>query len=63
MTAFVLVHRNTGMPLRGYRVGSADAMEIAMANQRLAACASAFRFVPDLHAARDLITPDADAVC
>jgi hypothetical protein len=58
MDSYLLVHRRTGMPLRGYRVGAADQIEISHANQRLQACGSDLRFVNALHTGHTPITPE-----
>lgn len=50
------MNRHTGMPLRGYRVKDADQHEIDQANRRLRLCCSEYRFVPDLHGDRTVIT-------
>ncbi len=47
MASYLLVHTVTGMPLQGYRLGSADASEVSEANARLAAGGSPYRLRPD----------------
>lgn len=47
MASYLLVHTITGMPLQGYRLGSADAGEVIDANARLAAGGSPYRLKPD----------------
>jgi hypothetical protein len=49
MASFRLMHRLTGVVLGGYRVLSATAEEIDLANHRLKESGSPMRFVIDLH--------------
>lgn len=49
MASFRLMHRLTGAVLGGYRVLSATAEEIDLANHRLKESGSPMRFVIDLH--------------
>lgn len=62
MDSYQLVHRRTGMLLRGYLVGAADQAEIQHANQRLQAVASDFRYVSTLHTGHTPITPELDEI-